>query len=75
MLADPHFAARNAVIRMVHPEFGDMPMQNVFPLLSGTPGRVVSLGPELGQHNDEIYTGLLGLSQDETSTLARDGVI
>ncbi|HSZ47330.1 MAG TPA: CoA transferase [Streptosporangiaceae bacterium] len=75
MLTDPHFAARNAIVRMLHPEFGEMPMQNVVPQLSGTPGAVHSLGPELGQHNAEIYGGLLNLTSEQTGTLAAAGVI
>jgi formyl-CoA transferase len=75
MLADPHFRAREAIIRLAHPEFGELPMQNVFPRLSATPGTVRSLGPELGQHNAEIYAGLLGLGNAETASLAEAGVI
>jgi formyl-CoA transferase len=75
MLADPHFAARNAIIRMAHPEFGELPMQNVSPQLSDTPGAVRSLGPELGAHNEEIYAGVLRLTVERRAALAKDGVI
>jgi formyl-CoA transferase len=75
MLADPHFAAREAIIRLAHPEFGDLPMQNVFPRLSDTPGGVRSLGPDLGQHNEEIYQGLLDLGAADTAQLRADGII
>ena len=75
MLGDPHFAAREAIIRMVHPDFGEIPMQATFPRLSETPGHVATLGPDLGQHNKEIFTGLLHLSADEVSALTNDGVI
>ena len=75
MLTDPHFAARDAIVRMAHPEFGEIPMQNVFPRLSETPGTVRSLGPELGQHNEEIYGGLLKLTSEQTRALAEAGVI
>jgi crotonobetainyl-CoA:carnitine CoA-transferase CaiB-like acyl-CoA transferase len=75
MLTDPHFAARNAIIRMMHPEFGEIPMQNVVPQLSGTPGTVRSLGPTLGQHNEEIYAGLLKLTVARMAELAAAGVI
>jgi formyl-CoA transferase len=75
MLTDPHFAARNAIIRMMHPVFGEIPMQNVVPQLSGTPGTVRSLGPTLGQHNEEIYAGLLKLTAARMSELAATGVI
>jgi formyl-CoA transferase len=75
MLTDPHFAARNAIVRMLHPEFGEIPMQNVVPQLSDTPGIVRSLGPALGQHNDEIYAGLLKLTSAQAAELAAAGVI
>lgn len=75
MLADPHFAAREAIVRLAHPTFGDVPMQNVFPKLSATPGRVRRLGPELGEHNGAVYRDLLGLSADEIERLTADGVI
>ncbi|MEO3784763.1 CoA transferase [Actinocorallia sp. B10E7] len=75
MLADPHFKAREAIIRLAHPEFGEFPMQNVFPKLSGTPGRVRSVGPELGANNTEIYGGLLGLTEAELEKLQADGVV
>jgi formyl-CoA transferase len=75
MLADPHFAARESIIRLAHPQFGEMAMQNVFPRLSGTPGRVRHAGPELGEHNDEVYGGLLGLAEDEIQALRDSKVI
>ena len=75
MLADPHFAAREAIVRLVHPELGDLPMQGVFPRLSSTPGRVRHMGPELGEHNDEVYRGLLGLGDGEMEELTAGGVI
>ena len=65
MLADPHFAAREAIVRLAHPELGELPMQNVVPAADSTPGRVRHVGPELGEHNDEVYRGLLGLGDDE----------
>src|SRR6185295_2527864 len=33
MFADPHFAARQAIVRLPHPDFGELAMQNVFPKL------------------------------------------
>ncbi|MFI6710717.1 CaiB/BaiF CoA transferase family protein [Nonomuraea sp. NPDC050478] len=75
MLADPHFEARNAVVRLIHDRLGSFPMQNVAPRLSETPGRVHTLGPELGQHNDEVYGGILGLDAGTMTRLRADQVI
>jgi formyl-CoA transferase len=75
MLADPHFAAREAIVRVAHAQFGEVPMQNVFPKLSATPGRVRSVGPELGEHNTAVYQDLLGLSANEIARLSGAGVI
>ncbi|GAA3935399.1 CaiB/BaiF CoA-transferase family protein [Actinomadura viridis] len=75
MLADPHYRAREAIIRMAHPDFGDFPMHNVFPKLSDTPGEVRSLGPALGAHNGEVYGGLLGLAAAEIERLTSTGTI
>jgi formyl-CoA transferase len=75
MLTDPHFAARQAIVRLMHPELGEFPLQNVVPRLSETPGAVRSLGPELGQHNEEIYKGLLGLDSKELERLQAAGIV
>lgn len=75
MLVDPHFAARNIIVRLAHPDFGEIAMQNVVPRLSETPGEVRWVGPALGQHNEEIYTGLLGKSREELAVLREKRVI
>jgi len=75
MFADPHFAARQAIVRLPHPDFGELAMQNVFPKLSASPGAVRAVGPALGADNDGIYRGLLGLGDDELDRLSKAGVI
>ena len=75
MFADPHFAARQAIVRLAHPDFGEIAMQNVFPRLSASPGAVRAVGPALGADNDGIYRGLLGLDDDELDRLSKAGVI
>ncbi len=50
-------------------------MQNVVPRFSNTAGQVTSAGPALGQHNDEIYRDMLGLSDDELKRLKAAEVI
>ena len=75
MLRDPHFAAREAIVRLTHPELGELPMQNVVPKLSDTPGRIRWPGPDLGAHNEEILGGLLGLDAAELADLAAAGIV
>lgn len=75
MLADPHFAAREAIVQVAHPEFGRLPMQNVVPRLSATPGAVRSAGPALGEHNERVWSGLLGLDHARLDELRAAGVI
>jgi formyl-CoA transferase len=64
MLDDPQYQARESIIDMPSDRFGKLKMQNVVPRLSRTPGAVRWIGPDLGQHNDEILRGLLGLDDD-----------
>jgi CoA:oxalate CoA-transferase len=75
LLTDPHLRAREMVVELSHPKVGGIPMPGVPFKLSESPGNVEHLGPELGQHNDEIYRGLLGLSQEQIVRLRAAGVI
>lgn len=76
MLDDPHFLAREMIIEVEDPEIGKMPIPGVFPKLLGTPGRVRWTGPgQLGSHNEDIYKGLLGMSDAEYAAYKGEGVI
>ncbi len=75
MFDDPHFAARQAIVTVPHPDFGELPMQNATPRLSESPGSVRTAGPALGQHNDEIYGGLLGLDETERASLRQQKIV
>lgn len=76
MLEDPHFAAREAIVTLDHPRWGELKMQNVFPKLSRTPGAIRSLAPQrVGEHNAEIYGERLGLGAEELAALRDRGTI
>ncbi|MEM8635863.1 MAG: CaiB/BaiF CoA-transferase family protein [Pseudomonadota bacterium] len=75
MLEDPHYDAREAIVEVEDETWGKIPMQNTFPRFSHTQGEVRWAGPDLGQHNQDIFGGLLGLDEDELSRLAEAGVI
>lgn len=72
---DPQYIARDAITQVTHPILGPVAMQNVIAKLSVTPGRVRHPGPDLGQHNEEIFLGELGLTSTEYEALISDGVI
>ena len=75
MLEDAQFKARQAIITVMHPKFGELRMQNVAPKLSATPGKIRAPAPELGQHNEEIYGELLNLSTKRIAKLKSEGII
>lgn len=75
MLADPHFAARDSIVRVPDAQRGTLAMQNVFPRLSESPGGIRALGPALGAHTDTILRDVLGLDDARIDTLRDAGVI
>lgn len=75
MLDDPQFQARNSIVRVDHPEFGKIAMQNVAPRLSETQGEVRHPGPGLGEHNDYVWGELAGNSADRVADLKARGII
>lgn len=75
MLEDAHFKAREAIVTTMHPTFGELKMQNVAPKLSKTPGNIRSPGPELGQHNSEIYGEVLAMTAEQMAELEAKGII
>ena len=75
MLEDAHFTARDTIARVMHPKLGELRMQNVAPRLSDTPGRIRGAGPELGEHNDAVLRGVLGLDAVRLAELQAARVI
>jgi formyl-CoA transferase len=74
MLEDPQYKAREAIVEVAHPVFGQVKMQNAFPKMSETPGAVRWPGPTLGEHTDEVL-GELGLDAAKIAALRASGVI
>jgi crotonobetainyl-CoA:carnitine CoA-transferase CaiB-like acyl-CoA transferase len=72
---DPQYAARGNIARMEQTRVGAFDAPAVVPKLSGTPGRLDSLGPALGSHNEEIYREWLGLDADEIAGFKSSKVI
>ena len=55
--------------RLPHAKLGEVLTPGVVVKMSDTPGALGRLGPELGQHTDEVYRELLGLSDEEIDRL------
>jgi len=75
MLEDAQFAAREAIVETEHPVFGRIKMQNAFPKLSATPGRVRWPGPALGEHTEAVLRERAGCSDERLASLRAKGVI
>jgi formyl-CoA transferase len=75
MLEDPQFKARDAFVTVDHEAFGPIRMQNAFPKLSGTPGRVRWPGPKLGEHTAEVLAARAGVTPERLDALKAAEVI
>ncbi|WP_163756485.1 CaiB/BaiF CoA transferase family protein [Mycobacterium botniense] len=77
VVRDPHLRARG----MIAPHWDERVERAVLgpgivPLLSESPGSIRNAGPaHPGQHNDEIYRGLLGKTGEELDALRAEGVL
>ena len=73
---DPHYQARDMIRRYQDDELGDIAVPGFVPVLSETKSEIAWLGSsEVGAHNEEIYCGLLGMTQTELQELKNDGII
>jgi len=75
IVADEHYQAREAVVEVDDPDVGPTTTFAPIPKFSRTPGEVEFLGPGHGEHNEEVYCGELGMTEDELADLAADGVV
>jgi crotonobetainyl-CoA:carnitine CoA-transferase CaiB-like acyl-CoA transferase len=75
LLEHPQLLAREMIVRLPHAKLGELAVPGVAVKLSDTPGHISRPGPELGEHNSEIYEGLLGLTSDEVTQLRAAEVI
>lgn len=75
ILADPHFAARGDLVTIDDPVAGPHKQQAPFPRLDGRRPTPPRPAPLLGEHNDEVWGGLLDLSGEELEGYRSAGVI
>jgi crotonobetainyl-CoA:carnitine CoA-transferase CaiB-like acyl-CoA transferase len=73
---DPHYQARDMIRRYQDDELGDIAVPGFVPVMSETKSEIAWLGPsEVGAYNEEVYCGLLGMTQAELQELENDGII
>jgi crotonobetainyl-CoA:carnitine CoA-transferase CaiB-like acyl-CoA transferase len=75
IFADPHVRAREFFIEMTLPEAGTHLYSGPQWRQAGLPLRLDSPAPALGEHNEYVYTELLGYSAAEYERLVREGHI
>jgi crotonobetainyl-CoA:carnitine CoA-transferase CaiB-like acyl-CoA transferase len=73
-LEDPHVQERGIVVEAPDEEMGQVPMHAVVPRLSGTPGRLRTPAPRIGEHNQEVFSRI-GYPEERIAALAQKGVI
>ena len=77
VVEDPQLQARGMIADHWDERIGrNVKGPGVVPVLSETPGTIRHAGSSRpGQHNDEIYHGLLGKSDAELEALRSEGVL
>jgi crotonobetainyl-CoA:carnitine CoA-transferase CaiB-like acyl-CoA transferase len=62
LLDHPYTLGREAIVEVEDADMGSLPMHNVVPRLSGSPGGFRRPAPKLGEHTDEILAELSRLN-------------
>jgi crotonobetainyl-CoA:carnitine CoA-transferase CaiB-like acyl-CoA transferase len=75
IFADPHMTARGDLVSVDDPVIGPVRQQAPFPRLTKHPTPVPAGAPRLGEHNHEVWCGLVGLSDAELTDLVARGVV
>ncbi|MGH3520361.1 MAG: formyl-CoA transferase [Haloechinothrix sp.] len=74
IIEDPSLAANEVVVRVNHPERGEFTTVGCPIKLSDSPVDI-DRSPLLGEHNEEIYVGELGVEDGRLAALKANGVI
>ena len=74
MMQDPQFLARQMFEQHLFKDGTPVKLPAVTPKLSETPGSTRWIGPELGEHTDEVLV-TLGYSAEQIAALREDGVL
>ena len=75
LLHDRQVKAREMIVYSDYPGLGKIPLPGIPVKLSLTPGNISLRAPRPGEHNEEIYCGLLGFSRRKLDQLKSKGII
>ena len=75
ILSDPHIEERGSITWADAPGIGRLPMPNVTPRLSRTPGGIQTTGPRLGEHTITVLRDLLHYDESRVQELSHNGHI
>jgi len=74
LAVDPQVIANEYVVEIEDPIHGKVKVPGIPVKLSQTPGKVLRLAPELGQHTEEVLMELCGYTWDDLARLREEGV-
>ncbi|WP_236939288.1 CaiB/BaiF CoA transferase family protein [Evansella clarkii] len=72
---DIHYKMRDMILSVHDKELGELHIPGIVPKMSETPGKVEWTGPNLGEHNEEVYRNLLKYDKDKYDRLSQEGII
>ncbi|PKB80728.1 MAG: hypothetical protein BZY88_08140 [SAR202 cluster bacterium Io17-Chloro-G9] len=75
LVADPHLQERGAFVESEHPVAGPVVIPGPPFRLSETPWSLRAPAPLLGQHNEEVYTQVLGYDTKDIAEWQAEGVV
>jgi CoA:oxalate CoA-transferase len=73
--SDPHLLSRDMIVEVDQPVSGKVKLIGSVYKMSKTPGDRRKINPAVGEHNEEIYGGLLGIDAQEMQKLKEESVI
>ena len=73
--SDPQLLSRDMIVEVDQPVSGKVKLIGSVYKMSKTPGDRKKRAPEVGEHNEEVYSGLLGIDAEEIRKLKEESVI
>lgn len=74
LMTDPYIIGRQVLVDLPDMDMGLLPMHNIVPRMSGTPGVLRTPAPELGQHTAQVLYEM-GIQEEEQEELRRAGIV